>query len=231
LVTIETNAGAQTKLSSLIKAVTRVHQRQCGNATPTLRALIARKSELNDVELVQALPLMGNEFSSPGLEGHFVITPFRRPGRSSSGEYGRRRHTPIFSQKFQPSFFRSTAAQRRLLQVHRRTSTAYEVSALEVLASKAAAETARTLIVQVNEHMPRVLETLSCTSRVHAIVESNEPLPELENSGSGDVERQIGQHIATMIPDGATLQMGIGTIPDAVLASLSDKRDLGCTRR
>jgi acyl-CoA hydrolase len=76
--------------------------------------------------------------------------------------------------------------------------------------------------------MPRVLgDSFLHVSRVHAIVETDEPLPELEKSGFGEVEQRIGQLIAELIPDGATLQMGIGTIPDAVLASLTNKRDLG----
>jgi 4-hydroxybutyrate CoA-transferase len=62
---------------------------------------------------------------------------------------------------------------------------------------------------------------------VLAVVESAETLPELKSGGFGEVEKQIGQHIAALIPDGATLQMGIGTIPDAVLASLTGKRNLG----
>jgi acyl-CoA hydrolase len=138
-------------------------------------------------------------------------------------------YTPIFLSEI-PALFstRVLPLEVAMLQVSPPDEHGFMSLGIEVLASKAAAETARTVIVQVNEHMPRVLgDSFLHVSRVHAIVEANEPLPELENSGFGDVERQIGRHIAAMIPDGATLQMGIGTIPDAVLASLSDKRDLG----
>jgi len=194
-----------------------------------LRALIERKAELQDVELVHLL-LMGDEFSVPGLEGHFrhnalfVGPADRRAVNSGTADY-----TPIFLSEI-PTLFSSGVLPLdvALLQVSPPDEHGFMSLGIEVLASKAAADTARTVIVQVNEQMPRVLgDSFLHVSRVHAVVETNEPLPELEKSGFGEVEQNIGQCIAEMIPDGATLQMGIGTIPDAVLASLTTKRDLG----
>jgi acyl-CoA hydrolase len=99
---------------------------------------------------------------------------------------------------------------------------------VEVLASLAAAKAARRVIAQVNHRMPRVLgDAFLHVSRVHAVVECDEPLPEFSCGTFGDVEQRIGRHIADLTPDGATLQLGIGAIPDAVLASLTGKRDLG----
>jgi acyl-CoA hydrolase len=62
---------------------------------------------------------------------------------------------------------------------------------------------------------------------VTKLVEVSEDLPELEKSGFTEVEKRIGEHIAELVKDGSTLQLGIGGIPDAVLASLAGKRDLG----
>jgi len=99
---------------------------------------------------------------------------------------------------------------------------------VEILASKAAAEKAKIIIAQVNDQMPRVLgDSFIHVSRVHKIVEISEPLPELERSPMSEVELKIGQHIAGLIDDGCTLQLGIGGIPDAVLASLQNRRELG----
>jgi acyl-CoA hydrolase len=99
---------------------------------------------------------------------------------------------------------------------------------LEVMAQKAAVETAKTVIVQVNDRMPRVHgDSFIHVSRATHIVEVSRPLLELKSKPATEVERRIGGFIAEMIPDGATLQMGIGGIPDAVLAQLQGKRDLG----
>ncbi|MCX7973582.1 MAG: 4-hydroxybutyrate CoA-transferase, partial [Candidatus Aminicenantes bacterium] len=99
---------------------------------------------------------------------------------------------------------------------------------VEVLASKAAAEKAKIVIAQVNDQMPRVLgDSFIHVSRVHKIVEISEPLPQLERMPMTEVELKIGQYIADLIEDGCTLQLGIGGIPDAVLAALKNKRELG----
>ncbi len=203
-----------------------------GNAAtprPLLHALIARKAELHDVELVHLL-LMGDEFSLPSLEGHFRHNAFFvGPGDRHAVNAGAADYTPIFLSEI-PALFSSGVLPLdiAILQVSPPDEHGFMSLGIEVLASKAAAETARTVVVQVNEQMPRVLgDSFLHVSRVHAIVETDEALPELEKSAFGDIERQIGQHVASLIPDGATLQLGIGTIPDAVLASLSDKRELG----
>jgi acyl-CoA hydrolase len=99
---------------------------------------------------------------------------------------------------------------------------------VEVLASKAAAEKAKKIIVQVNEKMPRVLgDSFIHVSRVHKIVEVSEELPELKRKPFSEVERKIGHLITELIEDGSTLQLGIGGIPDAVLSALKERRDLG----
>lgn len=99
---------------------------------------------------------------------------------------------------------------------------------VEVMASLAAAEVARHVIVQINPAMPRVLGNSFLHVRdVHAIVEAEHPLPELHPRTPTDVERAIAGHVAGLIPEGATLQLGIGGIPDAVIAGLRGRDDLG----
>jgi acyl-CoA hydrolase len=214
----------------LIKSGDRVFT--SGNAAtprPLLQALVARRDELTNVELIHLL-LLGNEFSAKELTGHFRHNAFFvGPGDRHAVNSGAADYTPIFLSEI-PTLFTSGVIPLdvTLLQVSPPDEHGFMSLGVEVLTSKAAADTARTVIVQVNEQMPRVLgDSFLHVSRVHALVETNDPLPELAKGGFGEVEQQIGQHIAAMIPDGATLQMGIGTIPDAVLASLSSKRDLG----
>ncbi len=88
---------------------------------------------------------------------------------------------------------------------------------------------ARTIIAQVNPHMPRTHgDGQIHVSRITALVEVNDPLPEVDHSGSiGPKEERIGHYIASLVEDGATLQLGIGAIPDAVLRGLTGHKNLG----
>jgi acyl-CoA hydrolase len=96
------------------------------------------------------------------------------------------------------------------------------------MASLAAAEAARNVIVQVNPRMPRVLgNSFLHISQIHRIVEAEEELPEVPPPVLGPVEQAIAGHIVPLIPEGATLQLGIGAIPDAVIALLHGRDDLG----
>jgi acyl-CoA hydrolase len=99
---------------------------------------------------------------------------------------------------------------------------------VENLASKAACQMAKTVIVQVNEKMPRILgDSFIHVSRAHAIVEHTEPLPTLEVKPSTEVERAIAGHILPLIRPTSTIQMGIGGIPDAVYECMEGNLDLG----
>jgi acyl-CoA hydrolase len=99
---------------------------------------------------------------------------------------------------------------------------------VEVLASKAACAMAGTVIVQVNERMPRVLgDSFLHVSRVQCVVEATEPLPTLVPEEATEVERAIGRHVVGLIEPGATVQMGIGGIPDSVYRNLDGPLELG----
>jgi 4-hydroxybutyrate CoA-transferase len=214
----------------LIKSGDRVFT--SGNvATPRLllHALIECKQALEHVELVHLL-LMGDEFSAPGLEQHFRHNAlFVGPGDRLAVNMGKADYTPIFLSEI-PQLFTTGLLPLDVALLHVSPPDAHGFMSLgvEVLASHAAAKAAHRIVVQVNDQMPRVLgDSFVHVSRVHAVVECSEPLPEFPCGAFGEVEQRIGSHIATLIPDGATLQLGIGTIPDAVLASLTGKRDLG----
>ncbi|MCW3054445.1 MAG: Acetyl-CoA hydrolase/transferase, partial [Chthonomonadales bacterium] len=93
---------------------------------------------------------------------------------------------------------------------------------------KAAVEKADIVIAEVNRQMPRTLgDSFLHVSQIDSFVESDCPLVELLPPTQTAVTQRIGQHIADLIEDGSTLQMGIGAIPDAALACLTDKHDLG----
>jgi acyl-CoA hydrolase len=95
-------------------------------------------------------------------------------------------------------------------------------------ATRAAVDTARIVIAEVNEQMPRTHGyTAVPLSRITTLIHTDRPLAVHAPEPAGEVESKIGEIVATLVSDGATLQMGIGAIPDAVLARLHGKRDLG----
>lgn len=92
----------------------------------------------------------------------------------------------------------------------------------------AAAQVAPLRIAQINPQMPRTLgDSFIHMSHLTHVVEVDEPLPEFVPPQPSDIQEEIGRHVASLVPDGATLQLGIGGIPDAALRSLVDRRDLG----
>lgn len=216
---------------SVVKSGDRVYV--SGNAaTPyvLLNALATRKDELRDVELVHVLLLGEDPLSRPEMEGHFRHNSlFVGPADRKAINEGRADYVPIFLHQI-PQLFLSGQMPLDVAMLHVSPPDEHGFMSLgvEVLASKAAAEKAKIVIAQVNEKMPRVLgDSFLHVSRFAKVVEISEPLPELEKKPFSDVERMIGKHIAELIEDGSTLQLGIGGIPDAVLAALSNRRDLG----
>jgi acyl-CoA hydrolase len=99
---------------------------------------------------------------------------------------------------------------------------------VSIEATRAAVQTAKAVIAQVNTQMPRSHgDGLIHVDQLSAFVEHDEPLPEVLGHVPGEIEAAIGRNCAELIEDGATLQMGIGAIPDAVIASLTGHKDLG----
>lgn len=216
---------------SVIKSQDRVYI--SGNAaTPyvLMKALAARNLELTGVELVHVLLMGEDPFSAPEMEGHFRHNSlFVGPADRKAINEGRADYIPIFLHQI-PNLFYSGQMPIDMAMLHLSPPDQHGFMSygVEVLASKAAAETAKVVIAQVNDEMPRLLgDSFIHVSRVHKIVEVSEDLPELKKKPFSEVERKIGKSIASLIEDGHTLQLGIGGIPDAVLMALKDRRDLG----
>ncbi len=204
-----------------------------GNAaTPyvLMRALALRKDEVEDVELAHVLLLGEDPLSKPEMEGHFRHNSlFVGPADRQAINEGRADYVPIFLHQI-PDLFYSGQMPIDVAMLHLSPPDEHGFMSfgVEVLASKAAAETAKIVIAQVNEKMPRVLgDSFIHSSRVNKIVEISEDLPQLEKKPFSEVEKKIGHFIADLIEDGSTLQLGIGGIPDAVLSALKGRKDLG----
>ena len=195
-----------------------------------MEALSARSGELHNVHLSHVLLMGEDPLSKPGMEKAFHHNSlFVGPADRVSVNDGRSAYVPIHLHMI-PKAIRLGACRVdvAMVQCSPPDDHGFMSLGLEVMANKASVEMAKTLIVQVNDQMPRVLgDSFIHVSRASRIVETSLPLLELTGKAASDVEKKIGATIAEMIPDGATLQMGIGGIPDAVLALLEGKRDLG----
>jgi len=225
------------KLVSAEEAVSDIKSGQrvyiSGNAaTPyvLVKSLADRKDELKDVELVHVLLLGDDPFSRPEMQGHFRHNSlFVGPADRKAINEGRADYVPIFLHQI-PNLFYSGQMPLDVALLHLSSPDEHGFMSygVEVLCSKAAAETAKKVIAQVNEQMPRVLgDSFIHVSRIDQIVEVSEPLPELKKKPFSDVEKKIGGYVADLIDDCSTLQLGIGGIPDAILAALKDRQDLG----
>jgi len=195
-----------------------------------VRALAARRDELHDVQLNHVLLLGQDPLSTPEMAAHFRHNSlFVGPADRAAVNDGRADYVPIFLYHI-PRLFKEgiIPLDVAMVQVSPPDEHGFMSLGVETLASKAACNAAKWVIVQVNEKMPRVLgDSFLHVSRVNAIVEHTEPLPELEPRPATDVELAIGKHIVPLVEAASTIQMGIGGIPDAVFASLEGNLDLG----
>ncbi len=204
----------------------------CSVPQTILKALVkrARAGEVENVEIVQVLTVGDADYVSPDLEGKLrVNTLFISANVRKAVHEGRADFTPIFLSEI-PGLFRSGELPIDVALVHVSPPDEHGFCSfgIEVGITKPAAESAKIVIAEVNDKMPRSLgDSFIHVSKIHHFVPVSYPLPELPQGSPGDVQMRIAEHIADLIPDGATLQLGIGGIPDAVLLYLRDKKDLG----
>ena len=218
-------------------SVIQSHQRvfltgNCSTPQVLLKALVKRAPQLKDVEIAQALTVGTADYVSPEMEGHLrVNTMFISANIRKAVQEGRADFTPVFLSEF-PLLFKNGILPIDVALVHLSPPDEHGFCSfgVEVGPTKTAAESAKIIIAEINEQMPRTLgDAFIHVSRLNYIVPVNYPLEEIEMAakGNADVVERIAQYIADLIPDGATMQMGIGAVPDAVLRYLTDKKDLG----
>ncbi|TPV94965.1 MAG: acetyl-CoA hydrolase/transferase family protein [Myxococcales bacterium FL481] len=202
-----------------------------GMATPTalLEALVQRADELRDVELIHLHTTGAVPYADPRYADSFRVANLfvgsNLRGRLRDGVD----YLPCFLSEI-PQLFRS--GRRKidvaLVQVSPPDDSGHCTLGTSVDVAKAAVDTAEATIALVNPRMPRVHgDGFVPTRKLTATVEVETPLPEYAARPLTTVERQIGRHVASLIDDGSTLQVGIGAIPDAVLAALGGHRHLG----
>ncbi|MFO0551046.1 MAG: acetyl-CoA hydrolase/transferase C-terminal domain-containing protein [Polyangiaceae bacterium] len=196
---------------------------------PLLEALAAR-TDLEDTRLYH-LHLAGDlALFKPGMESRIrSVSFFTGPNARAAVDAGRAEFMPIFLSDIPLLFIEKVLPlDVAIVQVSPPDRHGNMTLGTSCDAARAAVEAAKVVLAEVNDRMPRTHgANVVHMSQVTAFVRSSRPLPSHEPPFIGPVESQIGELVADLIPDGATLQMGIGAIPDAVLLKLGNKVDLG----
>ncbi|HZR25096.1 MAG TPA: acetyl-CoA hydrolase/transferase C-terminal domain-containing protein [Vicinamibacterales bacterium] len=200
-------------------------------ATPTpLVEALCRRSDLTGIRLYHLHTTGPMPCIAPEYRDRFLsISLFTGPPVRQAIDEGRAEYIPIFLSDI-PALFSSGRLHLdvALLQLSPPDKHDYCTLGTSVDTALAAARTATYVVADINERMPRTHgNTLVPLSRLHAYVRSSRPLFEHTERPPTAVEEAIGEHVALLVPNRATLQMGIGAIPDAVLRRLFDKYDLG----
>jgi len=197
-----------------------------------LAALVDYAPQLQDVEICQALTVGSADYVSPAMEGHLRVNSiFISANIRKAVHEGRADFTPVLLAEF-PLLFKRGLLPLDVAMIHVSPPDEHGFCSLgvEVGLTKTPAESAKIIIAEVNEQMPRTLgDSFIHVSRLNYIVPVDYPISELPmgEGDSSEVVEKIAGYIADLIPDGATMQLGIGAIPDAVLKFLFHKKDLG----
>ena len=195
-----------------------------------VEALMKRKNELRDVEIVHMVPLGKAEYCKEEMQGHFrhngifIGGPTRKGVHSGFADY-----TPSFffevPRLFKKDYLQSEVA---MVTVSAPDENGYMSLGTSVDYTLAAAQNAKVVIAEVNDQMIRTFGNSSLhISEIDYLIETSYELPTLNPKPISDLEKQIGEHCASLVEDGSTLQLGIGSIPDSVLLFLKDKKNLG----
>ncbi len=201
-----------------------------GEPAHLVSALARRAEHLSDLEVVQVWA-MGSAAALGSLGGDQVRLNLLGCGpenlelvRSGSADY-----TPVPLSRL-PTLFREHVLHLdvALVQVSLPDAHGFVSLGVSVDATKAAVESADYVVAQVNPAMPRIPgDGFLHVSQVHAFVRQQTPLPTVECPEGQELHEELGRHLASLIPDGATIHVGLGIVPSRALTALMDRRDLG----
>lgn len=219
------------KAAELVRSGQRVFLTgNCSTPQNFLQALVDRHKEVSSVEVVQLLGMGPGDYITPEIADHirinslFIAPNLRKPISEGLADF-----TPVFLSEI-PALFRSgrLVLDIAVIQVSPPDEHGYCSYGVEVGVTKSAAESAGVVIAEVNPKMPRTLgDSFINVNQIDHFIEVDYDLPEIPSPPPNDVQNSIARYIAELIPDGATLQLGIGGIPDAVLRQLTGHKNLG----
>jgi acyl-CoA hydrolase/GNAT superfamily N-acetyltransferase len=202
----------------------------CAQPRTLVQAMAQRANRLSDVEVVHLMTLGGAEYCDPLMQDSFRHNAFfiGANTRQAVAE-GRADYTPIFLSEI-PELI--TSGQRSV-DVAMVTLTppdrhGYCSMGIHVDIQAAAISTAKHVLAEINTHMPRTLgDTVVHVDQIHAWTPVDTPLIEMKSQEPDEIAIRIGGLVARLVENGSCMQLGIGSIPNAVLRFLRDKRDLG----
>jgi 4-hydroxybutyrate CoA-transferase len=196
---------------------------------PLLEALCQR-TDLEGVSLYHLHTEGPASFAEATQAGRLrSVSLFTGPALRSAVAEGRADFVPVFLSEI-PRLFRSRRIPLDVAMVQLSPPDRHGLCTLgpSVDTARAAVDAATIVIAEVNDRLPRTHgNTVVPIERVTAFVHTSRPLPAHVPDAPGEIERRIAEQISPLVRDGSTLQLGIGAIPDAVLATLHDKHDLG----
>lgn len=202
----------------------------CAAPQKLVAALTKRGPQLHDVEVIHVLTFGHAPYATPDLLSNFRHNAFfigpnvRKAVNEAVADY-----TPIFLSEV-PRLFRRKKIHIdvALIQVSPPDDHGFCSLGVSVDVVKAAVENADHVVAEVNPRMPRTLgDSFVRISDLDALVQSELAILEYRSEPLDDDAIRLGEFVASLVEDGATLQAGIGQLPDAVLAALGDKKDLG----
>jgi acyl-CoA hydrolase/GNAT superfamily N-acetyltransferase len=202
----------------------------CAQPMELVKAMVDRSSELVDTEIVHLLTFGDAPYTDTQLTQHFSVNSFfiasnvRDIIQKGLGDY-----TPIFLSDI-PRLFSAGRLPLDVALIHVTPPDENGLCSLGVSVDivKSAAENARIVIAQVNPRMPRTLgDSMLHVYDMDFLVPADVPIIEVDPPQPGEVTREIGANIAALIDDGATIEVGIGEIPQSVLDFLGEKKDIG----
>ncbi|HEX9828176.1 MAG TPA: acetyl-CoA hydrolase/transferase C-terminal domain-containing protein [Flavobacteriaceae bacterium] len=219
------------KAVKIVKSNHRVYLQAAAAAPQVLiRALSARHEELRNVEICQLHTEGDAPYANPELRDSFHVNSFfigkniRHTLQAGNGSY-----TPVFLSEL-PLLFKRGIIKLDVAFIHVSPPDKHGYCSLGVSieATLAAIDSATYVVAQVNKQMPRThgAGIIHC-SEIDIFVDCDEPIPEHHMPKPTEIENKIGDYVANLIEDRSTLQMGVGTIPNAVLTRLTNHKDLG----
>jgi 4-hydroxybutyrate CoA-transferase len=226
-------ATAAEAVSATVRSNTRVFLTgNCSIPRALTDALVALAPQLQNVELAQPLTVGPAPWNAPAMRGHlrsnsmFIGHNVRKAVWDKQADY-----TPVLLSEL-PLLFGKKILPIDVAFVHLSPPDAdgFCSFSIETGLTKTAAQSAQCIVAQVNKQMPYIPgDTLIHVDDLDYIVEVDAPLDEyrMATDPNDPVVEQIAKRVAELIPDGATLQMGIGALPDSVLPHLEDRKDLG----
>ncbi len=201
----------------------------CGEPSFLIDAMVANAAAYQDVEIVHMVAMGQGEYCTPEYAANFRHNAIVVGGASRDAVYeGRGDLTPSFFFEVPRLFQTTMPVDVAMVMVTPPDENGMCSLGVSVDYTQEAVKQAKTVIAQVNPQMPWTgPHSLVSVTDLDCIVEHEAPLIELAPPRIGEIEKAIGENCAGLIPDGATLQLGIGAIPDAVLLFLKGKKDLG----